>query len=572
LTEEEPLTENEARTPVPPAHTRPMVTVSPSPGIFSASTATNHDGSEHLQRMLGIRSGDLTSSASPQTTISPDQSNLLLAMLHGDGKVKPTLDLMGQNIPRTPAVQIDHTPPPPASPKHVHPSHLYPTAHPPPAFPLGASSMQNSSSTDFLAGSSQQTEQTRPINNQAFKPPLSPPISSNTPTLGMRPVAPIPSPELNQHPPYIQNHAISPYHAPPIPSFLAVHSPVISNMPQEPPLKLTDHSLGLLEMLKNGRVPLPPTNVETPKALQNQHNSTTPVIKERMSNLSESESVSRHQSTLLDLFQKGIMPSSVPQRERTESKPGPIPPPQTAAGSMYGNMPTLPSFQNAEGSRHHDMPSSSHEKAESTKSKSELNHFNTTAYTADKAPQTTILARPSSVTPKQNPAKKNIGQASAQAKQPADPSTSRGRSPKAQHKTTKPFQPHILQRPKQASEPSASPSYPPPALDRGGSQAEDQKQVLLSLFGKKSPPPPSSKSATSHSGRDLDQDIGTPESSKPRNGSAKLPLEYLPLQSPALYEISKAANEVKNTPSSITPQDRTFLLGYLQEVARGARR
>ena len=563
LTEEEPFTENESTVPATALHIQPTMAGLPGPSTLPASTLTRHDGSEHLQRMLGIGSS-LKSSASPQITTSPDQSNLLLAMLHGAGNSNSGLKLMNRDLPHTPPVQIDHTPPPPASPMHVHPLHPDSTAHPPPIYPLASSDMLNNSVTKAISASGQELQQAQHISNQAFKAPFSPPTSSVAPLHDFRRTfAPNSNPPTNQYPSYTQNNISSPYQAPLMPSLPGLQAPVISSPPGEKP-PLTNHSLGLLEMLKNGKVPPPPANVETPKALQNQHNLMKPVVQESISSPVETKPVSSHQSTLLDLFQKGSSQSLVSQPKGKESLPGTLLPSQTTS-NVPDAEPTYRNIEKLEGLRRPYRPLSSNGRAKSPKPKTNIAPPNIAATTSKKAPQMTILARPSSVGTKQDAVEKKLSQTSSPVKQSWASSTGPIRPSNAAHNVPNPFQPQILQRPKQAIEPA---SQPPPPVNNQEEQAQDQKQILLSLFGQKSPAPPTPRGLGEET-----RDDKTPESSTPQNGSAKPPLGHPQLQSPSFFEKNEAAAvEVKNTPSPMTPQDRTFLLDYLHEVARGARR
>jgi mRNA-decapping enzyme subunit 2 len=127
----------------------------------------------------------------------------------------------------------------------------------------------------------------------------------------------------------------------------------------------------------------------------------------------------------------------------------------------------------------------------------------------------------------------------------------------------KPFQPRILKRPqpstsKPAEPPIAAPSNPAAlpmvtSFDRRGSQTADHKQTLLSLFGKTpSPPAPLTQDQTDGSFASLHTVGQTNAPAKTRVGSL----------------VSEDTSR-RGSQDALSPADKSFLLSYLDNVAKG---
>ena len=216
----------------------------------------------------------------------------------------------------------------------------------------------------------------------------------------------------------------------------------------------------------------------------------------------------------------------------------------------------------------------------------------------------TILSRPTNAqrpVPQGQPA--NAAAAAKASGMPAHKSSAIAIPVAESKEALKPFQPQILRKPPQPQPPPqplpyettagrltppppqapptetiagrlTPPSLPPPSqhrlsLDRRDSQPQEHKQALLSLFNKPSPVPSPSMtvqtalvsplSDRTALGENLASALPTP--SRSRIGSL----------TSMIGDGSVRLSSGKQTPRT-TPVDRTFLLGYLEGVAKGDRR
>jgi len=126
----------------------------------------------------------------------------------------------------------------------------------------------------------------------------------------------------------------------------------------------------------------------------------------------------------------------------------------------------------------------------------------------------------------------------------------------------KPFQPQILKRPQpepsKAVEPSpipqsAFPAFPPPSIDERPGQTADQRQALLSLFGKPaSVPKPLSRVPTNDETQNQPMNPAASVSSRSRVGSLA----------------SAEAPSRRASQAPISPADTNFLLNYLGAMTK----
>ncbi|KAI9694196.1 MAG: mRNA-decapping enzyme subunit 2 [Bathelium mastoideum] len=138
-----------------------------------------------------------------------------------------------------------------------------------------------------------------------------------------------------------------------------------------------------------------------------------------------------------------------------------------------------------------------------------------------------------------------------------------------------PFQPRILQRPKQPQQlpTSPQPKSPSSAFDRRDSLAQDQRSNLLSLFAKsitKSPAPSTGSSLTSPVEKPYAASNAFPATafrSRPGSMTSAASVAGNGGAGPARSQVGSDSGG--QTP--VTPKDRDFLLGYLQGVAKGGK-
>ncbi|KAF2240022.1 hypothetical protein EV356DRAFT_511319 [Viridothelium virens] len=144
-----------------------------------------------------------------------------------------------------------------------------------------------------------------------------------------------------------------------------------------------------------------------------------------------------------------------------------------------------------------------------------------------------------------------------------------------QRTSQQPFQPRILQRPKPSQHAPASPTANSAAssFDRRDSLPQDQKNNLLSLFGKsatQSPvPSPQSPLASPLEKQQVSRHMSPAALSRSRFSSVTSVTS-----GPGNGAIAKPQSQVgsdsgRQTP--VTPKDRDFLMGYLQGVVKGGK-
>ncbi|MCJ1258433.1 mRNA-decapping enzyme subunit 2 [Lignoscripta atroalba] len=195
-----------------------------------------------------------------------------------------------------------------------------------------------------------------------------------------------------------------------------------------------------------------------------------------------------------------------------------------------------------------------------------------------KSPSITILSRPADAPRPLNLYQSStIGLPAQDRVQASAPVVKLGTESTA---SSKPFQPQILRRPPQSQ---AMPEFPPATRqapralttqdrlvdDRHMSQPEEHKQALLSLFSK--------PGSFASSPTPLNEMVVSPLSERPSRKQSMLPMP-LDMSSSRIGSINSAIGEDSVRPSSgkrtpkTTPVDKHFLLGYLNDVAKGVGR
>jgi mRNA-decapping enzyme subunit 2 len=397
----------------------------------------------------------------------------------------------------------------------------------------------------------------------------------------------------------------------PNPQFPGIHAPMIPAVRKQSPPKLTSHSLALLNAFKNrdqaageygNSTDLPlrryaqdvkqappqelPAELARPAAppvdlLSLFKAKDSPLPASTFSVPSPQPPISEaHRSALLGLFKSPTTQNAVPLLPAATAFPISATPSavELSAVEPHSNTAPIPALFN-------DVSSS--DSAEGNKNIPKLNPEANLPFRA-----ITILSRPqqpsssmsssrSPPKPEQN-GKKHIGGQSHKEQ------SNRAQQGKMSHidgnvkpSVEKPFQPQILKRPQQTSskhfqpdnivcrEPAKhplqaqSPSAIPvqaslqapgliplqPSFDRRSSQTTDNKQALLSLFGKSSSPAlPFSRTST--------QSVDQPLASKSRVASLASGVDGVS---------SRGSQQ-----APMSPADKSFLLNYLDSVAKGA--
>ena len=348
-----------------------------------------------------------------------------------------------------------------------------------------------------------------------------------------------------------------------------------------PPPKLTSHSLALLNVFKD----------EAAKTPKSSHATLAPQTTDKSP--ANGRKPSQHQDQLLNLL-KGS-----PSRQAPVELPGrPVSPAQRQIlqrprGDGQGTQKTRASPRTTQPSGAWtaatvsgplDVPQS----AAGTKPPPKRSH-NGPHRKGAKDRQAQPLASPITILPRPQSAKKEAPSAQAPARPPSQPSrnSSQPRSTRKQKspEAPKPFQPQILRRTENAdnilpvrSKEAASPekqepgvpsprqetsAQPSTTFDRHPSQTTTQKETLLSLFGK-----PAGSPGMSPSGQ-LDLQTSVPQ--PPAPSSVVSPLSPLNLPARTMAETSpspEAVTQVSDLSRVASPDNKAFLLGFLQGVAK----
>lgn len=556
-----------------------------------------------------------------KSPIPRDSGSALLALLQGKGQDQGSV-AQSSLPPQTP---LDHTytqAPEPKTPHHQQPRPPHFSSLPlPPSFPLqhpnGSFSYQEHmvQQRQNLPGTYNPLQQQgqgqgnrQPFHSQGpphyqsqhliHPQPLPPHVQRAVFTGG--PVhAPMMPPPVQQQPTSYNQSSIS--ITTPNPQFPGLHAPMVPVVQKQPPPKLTSHALALLDAFKvrdqadgdtgassdlplrrfvddvKQRLPheLP---AETPKAVtvdllslfkaQDSPNpSSNPVVNPAVNPAVHTERppISETQkSTLLDLFKSPTIPNVVPV----------LP---TATALPISNTPSAVELSAVEPS-----PNNAASTGEPTKNGTNIPELNPEANLPYRA--MSILARPPQANAILSPAPHKNGEKISEKpkkKSPQDKQTASGRKtergemahPKLHEK---PFQPQIMKRPHQGmSATSGGPALMPhsfgqppsqvpksvptslpvlPAFDHRSTQTTDQRQALLSLFGK-----PQASGNSLPGNANILNSLKSSESSMSAATRSRVG---------SLASGDGASRRTSQAPMS--PADKSFLLNYLDTVAKGS--
>ncbi|KAF9889596.1 mRNA-decapping enzyme subunit 2 [Aspergillus nanangensis] len=554
--------------------------------------ATSQNATSHLKRLLNINNAAPVQTQLPFTQgaatadAEPSKSNALLDLLrsgasHGQSLKAPQpgfvpgLDYSTQHLPPNfpgfpPQAQFMGQPP---DLEHFsQPPHL-PISRAPP-------------STGFM--------------NQAVPPPasgldlLSMMRQGHPAAYGLLPTYPRPIPEQTYPeghippkfpgPPPSQHHAPAPYQQTGDPQFSHPGHPspsqgaVVPPASKLPPPKLNSHSLALLNVFKEEAMKTPkgdsvnlatqPGNVMVNRRKPSQH-------QDQLLNLLKG-SPAASPTTPAELPGAAVSPSPRHILQRPRGDPAP---------AHQGNVPKSDAWTSATVSGPLNMPQFETSAKPLTKGSPGTSNRKSGR---DRQGQGQRLSSPITILPRPQSAKKD--QTSTQG---VPPSSRAGPRPRVDNKSrtpepAKPFQPQILRRPEnlnntlpmrpkdvhdpiQADQPAGSPVHElkPQSqanFDRRPSQTAAQKETLLSLFG---------KSAGSPGVSPTEQPNFQTSTSKPSATSSIVsPLSPLNLSSgpaPTSEPISISQDDTL-TPGAnriASPDNKAFLLGFLQGVAKG---
>lgn len=537
---------------------------------------TPQDASVHLKRLLNINaaaaSQDPASLVTPPQASGPDpsKSNALLELLRSGSSAAPA-----------PPVSSSHEQ---ISPPHVtagaaplqHPS--YPAAPLFPGFPQQDQYYGQFDKLPQIPTSSPHGPMphlppaTAPQMNPRTPPGVIPQGFTMTPggSLAVRqdiplaqrphPAQPFPQagfpPTLPMAPP-TQGHAPAPYQRTGDPQFSQQARPTqlqgatVPPASKLPPPKLTSHSLALLNVFKDESTRSP----KTPKATLASTTVTTAV---------GGRKPSIHQDQLLGLL-KG---SPTAPAASVAPTPDPVELSAHAVSPIRKQILQRPR-DSTPLAKSSPAPSTFTPKQSSKKSQ---NGSNRKAH-KERKPQNpaspiTILPRPQSAKKEPTPAAVAATQSSRNSSRSRPDQNTRTPEP------SKPFQPQILRRSenldnilpirtKGTPDPDQNSSGPESKLQedfaRRPSQTTTQRETLLSLFGKAGASPGSSPS------EQLNIQTAVPKTS---NGSSVVsPLS--PLNQPAATTNPTAASLDINTSRVASPDNKAFLLGFLEGVAKG---
>ncbi|KAJ5107090.1 hypothetical protein N7456_003765 [Penicillium angulare] len=548
------------------------------------------DASSHLKKLLNIGGAVQTLSPPPanqpaqSAVVDQSKSNALLTLLRqGSQNSVP----QAQGVPTPPDTRQSA----PAVPQHLAPNFF-------PGFPQQQQSLPLS---NFMQQTSQQPYNNGPPHTNMRPSPqhssLSPMASqlelSGSPA--MQRVHPMQAHTYHNNYPASQANGPVPQRQGPAP-FQQTGDPNFSQQAQSqsmqamvppasklPPPKLNSHSLALLGVFKNESSQLPkspqgPANLAAPAQAPNQVRKT-----------------SQHQDSLLKLF-GGKPPSQSPQPVELSGHPVPQAPaapadvqilqrapqqanhqPQRAPNSVKpgqtsGTVPGPMNMPQLEA-----IPKTTPKKGPNSASR--RNNPNRRDHQ-----QAQQFPSPITILPRPQPAKDDAPVPRPHV-QPAQPQRQSFITQPQAPEPVKPFQPQILRRSEKTgyenlitAPATENPGNPDPSeqtqaaelapqnnFDRRPSQTHAQKETLLSLFGKSAPSPPSASGAQ--------QD---PRATDMSNPSIVAPGLVSPLSSRHVPSSGESLSR-HGTPSEsdiapnriASPNNKAFLLGYLQGVAKG---
>jgi mRNA-decapping enzyme subunit 2 len=359
-------------------------------------------------------------------------------------------------------------------------------------------------------------------------------------------------------------------------SFPSAHQGMNPTMQMQAPPKLTDHSLALLNTFKSRDQTTAITSIHTnasmqgvalerrqvpPQELPAEVSSAPPVDLLSMFKVQQPESSpvlhpntshikptvdDAHRSSLLNLF-KG------PQRTSLTPRPAATAFPTSTTPSAVELSAVEPLSSNAVAASASSADGPGANYRERNSSIPELHPESNLPFRA-----MSILARPVEANSSDRQGRTTSQEIlSSEVKA----STDQGRRP-VSNVVEKPFQPQILKRPQPAAQAQAEvpntmsgviPSLPvKSSVDGRTSQSADHKQTLLSLFGKApSPPAPLSQNLTGGSFASLHSagQTGTPVRTRVGSLASEAP--------------SRSGSQ------ALSPADKSFLLSYLDNVAKG---
>ena len=552
----------------------------------------------------GLRMDAITAIQSP----IKDSGQELLALLQG--RTQPSNQALQSNFPpQTPQDHIITQPPVPGKPHHQQPRPVILQSFPPaPAFPAHLRTELSNQPPQAVQNQSVPNLPPPPVfaphergqmnpNHQPHHHPFNAPIfpqghmhGERQPELGPK----NPHSHQPQHlvhpqplPPQVQRNVFTggTVHAPTVPqphqypSASHLNNPASQNLnppalvQKQAPPKLTDHSLALLNAFKSRDQTARNANVSNNVLLQGaaperrqdppqelpaevssapavdllsmfkvQQPEPSPVLNPSTSH-AKPPADPAHRSSLLNLFKAPPRASLAPRPNATAIPTSTTPSAVelSAVEPLSSNaLPTSTSTTDRQGANYRER----------NPSIPELHPDSNLPFRA-----MSILARPVEAN--------GSGNTSTHATPPNEvrPSTDQSRR-EPQKLTAKPFQPQILKRPQSqiqkpvepaSGQPSPLPTLPvESSFDSRSSQSVDHKQTLLSLFGKgpSSPNPPS-------------QNLTGPNLTPlPAAGQA---------ETPARTRVGSLASEgaSRTGSQSLSPADKSFLLSYLDNVAKG---
>ncbi|KAL1855979.1 mRNA-decapping enzyme subunit 2 [Paecilomyces lecythidis] len=544
------------------------------------------DVSSHLKRILNINGSSadgryMAEVLQPATTDSA-KSNALLALLKGgsNGAPQPGSIPMPQNHANAPVSQDSAFPFSALAgtrgsvqfPSQFGPPGL-PSYPPSSSFPLhhgvhGGRDGPASGGLPSVAHLPQQRPMDRPDSFMGYRGELPHPqqIPAHQPQTTLsrsmqESVRPVPG-----HPD--QHYAPAPYQRTGDPEFAQpsqhpnVQGPAIPPASRLPPPKLTSHSLALLNVFKD---PTPKTP-KTPGATLAPKPDATPDMARR---------ASQHQDSLLNLL-KGVSPAP-PARPAELSAQAVSPAAKqilqrpAAAGTPPSKSPAIMIKKRQDGGGQTSATVSGPLNMPDFE-RAGKNHSKKTNGTPRKGTKDR-LSSPITILPRPSSAKKESPVSAERSAQ-----SPRRRSPAKTPEPSKPFQPQILRRtenanletlfpshtvtvheftqPGHSDKPTGMPKETPAAplnYDRRPSQTATQKETLLSLFGRS----PSQRVQPLANQAELPSTTAGPSMS-----SANI--------SPLLASQTRAESVGSGGPDRVTsPVNKAFLLGYLQNVAKG---
>ncbi|KAI9043501.1 decapping enzyme complex catalytic subunit DCP2 [Aspergillus affinis] len=547
-----------------------------TPSILPEVTSSQ-DASVHLKRLLNINAAAMPQGPSlvkPPQTSGPNssKSNALLELLRSGSSRGPALQAYPgyeqtspphvtagagpeqyQHYPAAPLFpgfpqqdqrhgQLDNLPQLPTPSQHGSIPHLPPgTTHVNPHVPPGVVAQGFSMSPRGPPGGRHDIPPFAPRPHPAH----------NYPDAGLPPILPMAPP--------VQGHASAPYQRTGDPFSQQaqpthVQGATVPHASKLPPPKLTSHSLALLNVFKDDTARTP----KTPKATLVSTSETAPV---------SGRKPSQHQDQLLNLLKgspgKPPAPGPVelaahsvsPSRKQILQRPRDNTRSQEPATHVWASAPAPGAFATKpSGKKAQNGPNRKTNKDRKSQ---------------NLASPITILPRPQSAKKEQSPTPVATTQSSRNSSRSRPDRKTRTPEP------SKPFQPQILRRSENLDNilPVRTKGTPDPEQGGTGQEAKtqgvderrpshnaSQRDTLLSLFGKASASP-----GLSPSGQ-LNLQTAVPEPS----GSSSVVSPLSPLNLPAGTTTNPGVSSLDiNTGRIASPDNKAFLLGFLEGVAKG---